>query len=70
MLVVLFAGLLIAAPLAWIGGEMHYRNCLTVARALPDDRPEPEREFDEFTGNDAHADEVARRVRECSRLPF
>ncbi len=70
LLVAVIVGLLIAAPLAWIGGEMHYRNCLTVAQAVPDTRPKTEREFDEFAGTDPQGEEVARRMARCSRLPF
>jgi hypothetical protein len=48
--------------LAWVGGELHYRNCVNTAG----DRVEANPTFDSI----AYDREESRLRRGCSRLPF
>jgi hypothetical protein len=60
-IVIGLALVLVAASLAWIGGELHYRNCVDTARdriSFEDLRPSSEVDA-----------EVLRLRRGCARLP-
>jgi hypothetical protein len=63
-------GLAVVACLLWVGGEMHYRNCVDTAKAAPDTRSRAERQLDSFEGGDSHAEAVQEQIRGCSRLPW
>ncbi len=57
-------GLLILASVLWVGGELHYRNCIDAAKAEISGLAQPARAFASTDGT------LSRRVRGCSRLPL
>lgn len=71
-------GVLILAAVLWDAGERHYRNCVEVARSLPDPanvRAQIQKELQSIVGSqsraaDLHADALRGRIKGCSRLPF
>lgn len=63
-LAILIVCLVIAAELAWVAGEMHYRNCVKAANE----------EFEALTlerGDITRGRvQLKKRIEGCSRLPF
>ncbi|HSH21585.1 MAG TPA: hypothetical protein VK992_03075 [Candidatus Caenarcaniphilales bacterium] len=60
-------GLLAVAALLWIAGEMHYRNCIEAAEALPAEVPPP------IFGPGSDQPPAKPRqdaIAKCSRVPF
>jgi len=66
----LLTALLGVLALLWIAAEMHYRNCVSEARAIPETRNQLQREFEVFSGEDSRAKAVRKGLAGCSRLPF
>ena len=73
VLTVLVIVLPLLAAVLWVGGEMHYRNCVDTAKATADTRSKTDRlldEYNEFRGDDPRATRVQARIDGCSRVPF
>lgn len=64
----LLVGLVIAAALLWIGGELRFANCIEGARAA--DVAHPAGPVDDIEREIAGNTALAADLSDCSRMPF
>jgi hypothetical protein len=70
VLAIILVGLLIAAFIAWDAAERHYDACVNAAKATAKRPDAIDRDIERSLGGNMYAEDLRRRVKGCSRLPW